>query len=87
MIALQGTYDNGTIRLDFPAPVSKVKVLVIFPNEASAATNEPRKSFAAYRFGAAKGKFDVPDNIDEDNDEIAAMFEGKPERDEIVAGL
>lgn len=73
LIALQGTYDNGTIRLDFPAPVSKAKALVIFPNEAPAATNEPRKSFAAYRFGAAKGKFDVPDNIDEDNEEIAAM--------------
>lgn len=75
MIALQGTYDNGTIRLDYPAPVPKAKVLVIFPNESPASKSETQGSFASYRFGAAKGKFDVPDNIDEDNAEIAAMFE------------
>ena len=76
MIALQGTYDNGTINLDFPAPVSKAKVLVIFPNEPVASKEENQGRFAAYRFGVAKGKFEVPDNIDEDNAEIAAMFEG-----------
>ena len=74
MIALQGTYDNGTIRLDFPAPVPKAKVLVIFPNET--VQEKPKNKFVASRFGVAKGKFDVPDDIDEDNAEIAAMFEG-----------
>ena len=28
------------------------------------------------RLGLAKGKFEVPDNIDRDNDEIAKMFYG-----------
>lgn len=28
------------------------------------------------RIGVAKGKFTVPDDLDVDNDEIAAMFEG-----------
>ncbi len=77
MIALQGTYDNGTLSLDFPAPVSKAKVLVIFPNKPLTSESETQGRFAAYRFGAAKGKFEVPDDIDEDNAEIAAMFEGE----------
>lgn len=74
MIALQGTYDNGTISLDFPAPVSKAKVLVIFPNETGRETQQDE--FVASRFGVAKGKFVVPDDIDVDNDEIEKMFEG-----------
>ncbi|MBQ7516337.1 MAG: hypothetical protein IJS96_08655 [Schwartzia sp.] len=77
MIALQGTYDNGTISLDYPAPVSKAKVLVIFPDDASVSTSKAQERFAAYRFGVAKGKFDVPDDIDEENAEITAMFEGE----------
>ena len=77
MIALQGTYDNGTLSLDDPAPVSKAKVLVIFPNKPLVSTNETQGRFAAYRFGVAKGKIEVPDDIDEDNAEIAAMFEGE----------
>lgn len=77
MLAVQGTYDNGIITLDLPAPVSKAKVLVIFPNEkADEPVQKKKKGFAAYRFGAAKGKFEVPDDIDFCNDEIAAMFEG-----------
>ena len=74
MIALQGTYDNGTISLDFPAPVPKAKVLVIFPNEAVQKSSDDE--FVASRFGVAKGKFVVPDDIDVDNDEIVKMFEG-----------
>ena len=74
MIALQGTYDNGTIHLDYPAPVPKAKVLVIFPNETGRETQQDE--FVASRFGVAKGKFVVPDDIDVDNDEIAKMFEG-----------
>ena len=77
MIALQGTYDNGTLSLDCPAPVPKAKVLVIFPNQPLTSTNETQGRFAAYRFGAARGKFEVPDDIDENNAEIAAMFEGE----------
>ena len=73
MIALQGTYDNGTIRLDFPAPVPKAKVLVIFPNETG--QERPKNKFVASRFGVAKGKFDIPDDIDVENDEIITMFE------------
>ena len=77
MVAVQGTYDNGTIMLDMPAPVSKAKVLVIFPSEKSDEyVPKKKKEFAAYRFGVAKGKFEVPDDIDFCNDEIAAMFEG-----------
>lgn len=33
------------------------------------------------RLGAAKGKFEVPDNIDELNDEIAKMFYGDEDDD------
>lgn len=29
------------------------------------------------RLGVAEGRFDVPDNIDEDEDEIIALFEGR----------
>jgi prevent-host-death family protein len=35
---------------------------------------QPRQKM---RFGLAKGKFSVPDNIDRDNEYIAALFEGR----------
>jgi hypothetical protein len=31
------------------------------------------------RIGVAKGKYVIPDNIDEDNERIADLFEGKEE--------
>jgi prevent-host-death family protein len=34
---------------------------------------------AGVRLGVAKGLFEVPDNIDEDNEEIARMFYGDDE--------
>ncbi len=34
---------------------------------------------AGIRLGVAKGKFEIPDNIDELNDEIAKMFYGEDE--------
>ena len=64
MIAVQGTYDNGTVMLDLPAPVAKAKVLVIFPDEEKdEQAPQEKKGFAAYRFGIAKGKFEVPDDM------------------------
>lgn len=33
----------------------------------------------AQRIGIAKGKYVIPDNIDEDNELIAELFEGKDE--------
>ncbi|MBQ7478476.1 MAG: hypothetical protein IJT01_06215 [Selenomonadaceae bacterium] len=74
MIALHGVYHNGNIVLDNPAPVSTAKVIVIFPDATTQET--PKEEFVASRFGVAKGKFTVPDDIDVDNDEIAKMFEG-----------
>jgi prevent-host-death family protein len=34
---------------------------------------------AGQRIGIAKGKYVIPDNIDEDNELIAELFEGKDE--------
>jgi hypothetical protein len=31
------------------------------------------------RIGVANGKYVIPDNIDEDNELVAALFEGKDE--------
>ena len=76
MIAVQGFYDNGKIELNVPAPMSRAKVLIIFPEQ----TTTPKKNdegFVASRFGVAKGKFVSPDDIDSANDEIAEMFEGR----------
>lgn len=36
MIAVNGVYDNGTLNLDIPAPVSKANVIVIFPDNEKA---------------------------------------------------
>ena len=77
MIAVQGIYDNGIVELRNPAPMSKANVLIIFPNNENSANKIERKDgFIASRFGVAKGKLVIPDNIDADNDEIARMFEG-----------
>ena len=77
MIAVNGIYDNGTLNLEIPVPVTKAKVIVIFPEDENNQTEEKKKdSFAHYRFGVAEGKFTVPENIDSCNDEIAALFEG-----------
>ena len=77
MIAVNGTYDNGTLNLEVPAPMSKAEVIVIFPeDENKQREKEKGNSFAHYRFGVAEGKFTVPENIDSSNDEIAKLFEG-----------
>ena len=77
MIAVQGTYDNGVVELHTPAPMPKANVLIIFPdNENSEKNVAVKDEFIASRFGVAKGKFVVPDDIDVDNDEIAKLFEG-----------
>ena len=76
MIAVHGTYDNGVLELNTPAPMSKAKVLIIFPDKDAKANDETDNNFVASRFGVAKGKFTVPDDIDVDNAEIAKLFEG-----------
>ena len=78
MIAVQGTYNNGVVELQHPAPMAKANVLIIFPDpDSPAIPNEKTDEFVTSRFGIAKGKFTVPDDIDVDNDEIARLFEGE----------
>jgi len=77
MIAVQGTYDNGAIELLNPAPMTRADVLIIFPDSNVSANLEKNKEhFVDSRFGVAKGKFVVPDDIDSENEEIARLFEG-----------
>lgn len=33
MLALTGTYDNGNVRLEKQPPVSKGKIIILFPDE------------------------------------------------------
>ena len=33
MQAIQGIYDNGTVRLDKKAPISRGKIIVLFPEQ------------------------------------------------------
>lgn len=52
--------------------------VVIARNGKPAARLVPiRSARTERRFGVAKGKFKVPDNIDTDNDAIAELFAGK----------
>jgi prevent-host-death family protein len=49
--------------------------ILIARNGKPAARLVPIQSQPRIRLGLAKGKFVVPDNIDADNGEIAALFE------------
>ena len=73
MIAVQGFYDNGKIELKIPAPMNRAEVLVIFP-EKNVESEKIDGDFVASRFGAAKGQFVSPADIDSANDDIAEMF-------------
>ena len=84
MIALQGTYDNGTLSLDFPAPVSKAKVLVIFPNKPLTSESETQGRFAAYRFGAAKGNLKFRMTSTKIMLKSPQCLKGKSENDETI---
>jgi len=50
--------------------------IIIARNGRPAARLVPLARPSGQRIGVAKGKFIVPDNIDEDNDLIAALFNG-----------
>jgi prevent-host-death family protein len=54
--------------------------IIIARNGRPAARLVPLKpGGAGQRIGIAKGKYVIPDNIDEDNELIADLFEGKEE--------
>jgi prevent-host-death family protein len=54
--------------------------IVIARNGRPAARLVPLKpQGSGQRLGVAKGKYVIPDNIDEDNELIADLFEGKEE--------
>lgn len=52
--------------------------IIIARNGKPAARLVPLDARPKLRLGLAKGRYIVPDRIDDDNDEIAAMFEGEP---------
>ena len=51
--------------------------IIIARNGKPAARLVPLDAQPKVRLGLAKGRFIVPDSIDDDNDDIAAMFEGE----------
>jgi prevent-host-death family protein len=52
--------------------------IIIARNGRPAARLVPLKpQGSGQRLGVAKGKYVIPDNIDEDNERIADLFEGK----------
>jgi prevent-host-death family protein len=54
--------------------------IIIARNGRPAARLVPLKpSGSAQRIGVARGQYVIPDNIDEDNELIAELFEGKEE--------
>jgi prevent-host-death family protein len=54
--------------------------IIIARNGRPAARLVPLKpQGSGHRIGVAKGKYVIPDNIDEDNELIADLFEGKEE--------
>jgi prevent-host-death family protein len=51
--------------------------IIIARNGKPAARLVPLDAQHKLRLGLAKGRFIVPDRIDDDNDDIAALFEGE----------
>jgi prevent-host-death family protein len=52
--------------------------IIIARNGKPAARLVPLDARPKLRLGLAKGRYVVPEHIDDDNEEIAAMFEGEP---------
>jgi prevent-host-death family protein len=56
----------------------ETEIVITRHNRPVARLTRVRKPVVAKRIGAAKGRFTVPENIDEANEEILAMFQGRP---------
>jgi hypothetical protein len=64
-VAVKAYYENGEVKLTEPAPTKEnVPVTVVFP--------EPEKPLKKneIKFGSLAGKIQVPDNFDEELDEL-----------------
>lgn len=66
LTAIKGTYQNGQVILDEPAPTNKtVPVLVTFLEKEDQQSNKPNRII-----GSLEGKISIPDDFNEPLDDL-----------------
>ena len=73
MYAVKGIVKGNTVVVDDEMSQYQGKEAIVTVLDMSAGTHKGKNRVP----GIAKGKFVCPDDIDEDNEEIARMFEGE----------
>lgn len=73
MIAVQGTYDNGIIRLAEQAPATQADVIVIFPENSAGKNKEIDRDETRKLFDSFSGS--IVRHIDEKEERLAALDE------------
>ena len=69
-VTIKGIFENGQVKLIEPAPTEeKVPVTVTFPDEENIVSEKPLKK-NEIKFGSLAGKISVPENFDDELDEL-----------------
>jgi hypothetical protein len=69
-VIIKGIFENGLVKLTEPAPTDeKVPVTVTFPGEENIVSEKPLKK-NEIKFGSLTGKISVPENFDDELDEL-----------------
>lgn len=68
-ITIKGIFEDGKVKLQEPAPTNeKVSVTVIFPDGGNGTVLSLKKN--EIKFGSLAGKINVPDNFDDELDDL-----------------
>ena len=69
MRAIQGFYENGTVRLDKQAPIRRGKIIVLFPEEETDTKTEMSDAEAMQLFHKFTGSIDREIDLEAERDE------------------
>ena len=73
MFAVKGVIQGNTVLVD-DAAIAGYDGRNVIVTVLDTSSSRKEKNAGPRRLGIADGKFEIPDNIDVHNDEIAAMF-------------
>ncbi|MEP6950167.1 MAG: hypothetical protein ABI863_12860 [Ginsengibacter sp.] len=69
-VTIKGIFENGQVKLAEPAPTEeKVSVTITFPDEGNIVSEKSLEK-NEIKFGSLAGKISVPENFDEEMDEL-----------------